>query len=87
MEVSDQLYTGGKNTRFPLERMLGGPKSKTGCDGKDKNSQPLPEIEPQLSSPQPSHYTNWAILAPQKVTPVWPKCVTHKLNYKVYNKK
>jgi len=26
-------------------------------------------------------------LAPQKVTPVWPKCVTHKLNYKVYNKK
>jgi hypothetical protein len=51
MEVSGQLYPRGQNTRYPLDRGLGG------SGGEEKNSQP------RSSSPQPSRYTDWAIPA------------------------
>jgi hypothetical protein len=53
MEVSGQLYTtaalhpGKKSPWYPLDRRLGGPQGHSGHSGLEKNSQPLPEIEPQ----------------------------------------
>jgi hypothetical protein len=36
----------GKNPWYPLDRRLGGPQSRSGRGGEDKNSQPPPGIEP-----------------------------------------
>jgi hypothetical protein len=46
MEVSGQLHAPaalppGKDTRYPLDRRLGGPQSQSGRGGEEKNSQPL----------------------------------------------
>jgi hypothetical protein len=56
MEVGGQfharpLYPQGKSPRYPLYRRLGGPKSRSGHDGKEKNSQPLPGLEPPIIQP------------------------------------
>jgi hypothetical protein len=40
------LYPQRKNPRYPLDRRLGGPRSRSGCSGEEKNSQPPPGIEP-----------------------------------------
>jgi hypothetical protein len=40
----------GKNPRYPLDRRLGGPQSRSGRCGLEKNLLPLPGIEPQISS-------------------------------------
>jgi hypothetical protein len=52
MEVSGQLHAPaalppGKEPQFPLDRRLGGPKSRSGRGGEEKNSQPQPGIEPK----------------------------------------
>jgi hypothetical protein len=44
------LYPQGKNHRYPLDRRLGGPQSRSGRGGEAKDSQPLPRIEPRSSS-------------------------------------
>jgi hypothetical protein len=36
----------GKRFWYPLDRRLGGPQSRSGHGGKEKNSQPPPRIEP-----------------------------------------
>jgi hypothetical protein len=41
----------GKNPRHPLNRRIGGPQSRSGRRGEKKNSQYLPEVEPQSYSP------------------------------------
>jgi hypothetical protein len=51
MEVSGQLHAPaplrqGKNPRHTLDRRLGGPQSRSGRGGEEKNSQPPPGIEP-----------------------------------------
>jgi hypothetical protein len=51
MEVSGQLHapaasTPGKSLWYPLERRLGGPQSRSGRGGEEKNSQPPLGIEP-----------------------------------------
>jgi len=51
MEVSGQLHApaalhSGKETLIPLYRRLGGPQSRYGRGGEEKNSQPLSGIEP-----------------------------------------
>jgi hypothetical protein len=56
MDVSGQFHAPatlplGENPRYPLERRLGGPRSRSGRDGKEKNSQSLPGIEIRSSSP------------------------------------
>jgi hypothetical protein len=47
MEVSGQLHPQGKSPWYPLDRGLGGPQSRSGRGGEEKNSQPPPGIEPQ----------------------------------------
>jgi len=37
--------------------MLGGPQSRSGRGGEEKNSQPPPEPEPQFIQPVAQHYT------------------------------
>jgi hypothetical protein len=36
----------GKGPWYPLDRRLGGPQSRSGRGGEEKNSQPQPGIEP-----------------------------------------
>jgi hypothetical protein len=50
MEVSGQLQapaalTQGKSPWYPLARRLGGPQSRSGRGGEEKNSQSPPGIE------------------------------------------
>jgi hypothetical protein len=44
--TSRPLYPQGKSPWYPLDKRLGGPQSRSGCDGEEKNSQPPPGIEP-----------------------------------------
>jgi hypothetical protein len=47
-EWSDSLpsrFTAGKSPWNPLDRKLGGPHSRSGRGGEEKNSQPLPAVE------------------------------------------
>jgi hypothetical protein len=47
MEVSGQLHArAALLSRYPLDRRLGGPQSRSGRGGEEKNSQPPPGIEP-----------------------------------------
>jgi len=48
MEVSDQLHA---PAALPPEKEPGGPQSRSGRGGEEKNSQHLPELEP----PPPDH--------------------------------
>jgi hypothetical protein len=41
------LYPQGKNPWYPLNRRLGGPQSRSGHGGEEKNSQSPPGIEPR----------------------------------------
>jgi hypothetical protein len=52
MEVSGQLHAPaalpqGKSPWYPLDRRLGGPQSRSGRGGEEKNSQPPPAMEPR----------------------------------------
>jgi hypothetical protein len=48
------LYPLGKNHRYPLDRRLGGPQSRSGQGAEEKNSQLPPGIELR-SSDRPAH--------------------------------
>jgi hypothetical protein len=45
------LYPRGKSPWYPLDRRLGGPQSRSGRGGEEKNSQPLPGLEPAIIQP------------------------------------
>jgi hypothetical protein len=51
------LHPGGKDTRYPLDRRLGGPQSRSGRGGEVKNSHPLPGLEPPIIQPVAQRYT------------------------------
>jgi hypothetical protein len=60
--VSGQLhapaaYPQGKSPWYPLDRWLGGPQSRSGHGGEQKNSQPLPRQEPLIAQPVAQRYT------------------------------
>jgi hypothetical protein len=63
MEVSGQLHTpaalppGGKIPWYLLDRRLVGPQSRSGRGGVQKNSQPLPGLEPVIIQPVAQRYT------------------------------
>jgi hypothetical protein len=51
------LYPQGKNPWYPLDRRLGGPQSRFGQGGGEKNSQLLPGLEPPIIQPVAQRYT------------------------------
>jgi hypothetical protein len=62
MEVSGQVHAPaalpqGKSPWYPLDRSLGGPQSRHGCDGEEKNSQSLQGLEPPIIQPVAQCYT------------------------------
>jgi hypothetical protein len=60
-----QLYPQGKSLRYPLDRRLGGPQSRSGHGVEEKNSQPPPGIEPRSSDrPARSQSLYWDVPAP-----------------------
>jgi hypothetical protein len=46
--MSRQLHASVALPRYPLYRRLGGPQSRPGCSGEEKNLFPLPGIESRL---------------------------------------
>jgi hypothetical protein len=65
MEVSGQLHAlaillQGKNPWYPLDRRLGGPWSQSGCGGEEKNSWPLPGLEPLIIHPVAQCYMSYS---------------------------
>jgi hypothetical protein len=62
MEVSGQLHspaslTPRKEPCYPLDRRLSGPQSRSGRGGEEKNSQPLPGLEPPIIQPVAQRYS------------------------------
>jgi hypothetical protein len=62
MEVSGQLYAQaglpqGKSPWYPLDKKLSGPQSRAGHGDEEKNSQPLPGLEPPIIQPVAQRYT------------------------------
>jgi hypothetical protein len=62
MEVSGQLHAPaalppGKETLLPICRRLGGPQSRSGYGGEEKNSHPLPGLETPIIQPVAQSYT------------------------------
>jgi hypothetical protein len=51
------LYPQGKSPWYPLNRRLDGPQSQSGCSGEEKNTQPLPGLEPPTIQPVAQRYT------------------------------
>jgi hypothetical protein len=51
------LYPHGKSPWYPLDRRLHGPQSQSGRGGEEKNSQPLPGLEPPITQPIVKGYT------------------------------
>jgi hypothetical protein len=45
------LYPQGKSPWYPLDRRLGGAQGQSGHSSEDKNSQPLPELNPLIIQP------------------------------------
>jgi hypothetical protein len=50
------LYSQGNSPWYPLDRRLGEPQSRSGHNGKEKNSQPLQGIETRIIQPIPLSY-------------------------------
>jgi hypothetical protein len=51
------LYPQGRSPWYSLARRLGGPQSLSGRGGEEKNSQPLPGLEPPIIQPVDQRYT------------------------------
>jgi hypothetical protein len=60
--VSGQLHAPdvlppGKSPWYPMHKRLGGHQSRSGHGGEEKNSQPLPRLEPPIIQPVAQRYT------------------------------
>jgi hypothetical protein len=55
--TSRPLYPQGKSPWYPLSRRLGWPQSRSGRDGEEKNSHPLPGLELPIIQPIAQRYT------------------------------
>jgi hypothetical protein len=51
------LYPPGNSPWYPFDIRLGGPQSPSGYGGEEKNSQPLPGLEPPINQPVAQRYT------------------------------
>ena len=62
--VMTSCHVPGTGRRYPFNRRLGGPQSRSERFGKQKKSlAPRRNPTPGPSSPQPSYYNDWAIAA------------------------
>jgi hypothetical protein len=52
------LYPQGKELYYSLDRRLGCSQSRSGRDGEEKNSQPLPRLETPIIQPVTHRYTS-----------------------------
>jgi hypothetical protein len=50
------LYPQGKNASYSSDGRLDGPQSRSGRGGEEKNSQPLPRLEPPINQPVAQRY-------------------------------
>jgi hypothetical protein len=58
MEMSGQLHPPqGKSHWYPLDGRLGGPQSRFGRGGEEKNSHHQPVLEPPIIQTVALHYT------------------------------
>jgi hypothetical protein len=62
MKVSGQLHIPaalppGQSPWYPLHRRLGGPQSRSGRGGEEKNSKLLPALETPIVQPVAERYT------------------------------
>jgi hypothetical protein len=72
------LYPQGKSSWYPSDRRLGGPQSQSGHGGEEKNSQPLPRLEPLIIQPVTQCYTtsgwnlccSWNVYVIMRMSPV-----------------
>jgi hypothetical protein len=90
--TSRPLYPQGKSHWYPLGRRLGGPQSRSGRGGEEKNSQPPPpEIEPRSSDRPICSQSLYRLSYPgscKKGTRVYPKVsglAAWSENYKWYS--
>jgi hypothetical protein len=72
MEMGGQLHVPaglpqGKSPCYPLDRRLGGPQSRSGYGGEEKNSQPLPSLEPPDHPAHSPELYHWAIPSPKEL--------------------
>jgi hypothetical protein len=51
------LYPQGKSPCYPLDTRQGGPQSRSGCVGEERNSQRFPELEPSIVQPVAQRYS------------------------------
>jgi hypothetical protein len=51
------LYSQGKSPWYPLDKRQGGPQSRSGRGGEEKNSHPLPGLKPPIIQPVAQRYT------------------------------
>jgi hypothetical protein len=51
------LYPQEKSLWYASDRRLSGPQSRSGRGGEEKNSQPLPRLEPPIIQPVAQRYT------------------------------
>jgi hypothetical protein len=63
------LYSRGRSLRYPLDRRLGGPQSRSGRCGEEKILDPTGTRTPTPLVVQPvvSRYTDYAIPSPYKL--------------------
>jgi hypothetical protein len=71
-----RFYSQGKSPWYPLDRRLGGPQNRFRGGGEEKNSQPLPKIEPPIIDPAAQRYTAELsrILMLMNSTNIWFSC-------------
>jgi hypothetical protein len=65
MEVSGQLHVPASSPWYPFDRRMDGPQSLSGLTGEEKNSQPLPGLEPPIIQPVAQRYTtelSWLLM-------------------------
>jgi hypothetical protein len=63
--MNQPLFSQGKIPRYPFDRRLGAPQSRSGRGGEEKNSLPRQESNPRTPIVQPvaQRYADWAITA------------------------
>jgi hypothetical protein len=60
------LYPQGKSARYPLDKRLSGPQSRSGHCGEEKNLLPPPGNRTPVILPLAHRYTDWVIRAPSE---------------------